>query len=248
MSPRRVVGMAQRGATLPWRDTMRVTRTMGVLAVAMVAGQAVGQTIDGRLQGDEALCGPVLWVPNQPTSFGDNTPANVPPSGNALTATRGIELRIPLSAIGGSSTFRLAGWVTSGDHTFMSNQVIGGLPNLGNLGGNVDFTAIAGQQWITVTAATVGTPPVIDGALDETIYGGNQAGWAQNNYTGFGNSTSGTVTGGGGSEINAVYAVASGSDLYLMITGNLEASRRQLALFFDANPGTGQGTLSGSNR
>ena len=220
--------------------------TSGVFVLAAMAGQAMGQNIDGQLQGDETLYGPILWVQNQPTSFGDNTPANVPPAGNALTATRGMELVIPLADIGGSSTFRLAGWITSGDHSFMSNQVIGGLPNLGNLGGAPNFTLIAGTQHITVNAATVATAPVVDGTLD-SVYGANQAGWAQNNYTGFGNSNNPIPSGGGGSEINAVYAVVNGANLYLMITGNVEANGNGLALFVDSAPGVGQGVLAGTN-
>ena len=227
---------------------MKMRMCMGVAVMAAMAGQAMGQaTIDGSLAGDESFYGSILFVQNQPTSFGDNNPANVPPSGNALSATQGVEIAIPLSAIGGSGSFRLAGWVTSGDHTFMSNQVIGGLPNLGNLGGNVDFTGIAGQQWININAATVGAAPTIDGTLDAAIYGANQDGWAQNNFTGFGNATGGTPTSGGGSEINAVYAVVNGGTLYLMITGNLEPNGNGLALFFDSNAGTGQGTLSAAN-
>ncbi|MCB9840914.1 MAG: hypothetical protein H6809_04590 [Phycisphaeraceae bacterium] len=54
-------------------------------------------------------------------------------------------------------------------------------------------------------------------------------------------------TGGGGSEINAVYACTNGGVLYLMITGNVEANGNGLALFFDTNAGTGQGTLSAAN-
>jgi len=225
---------------------MNRTAMCGVALLAAIAGQAMAQ-VDGKLQGEESLYGPIIFVQNQPTSFDDNHPSNVPPAGNALTATKGTEIRIPLSAIGGSGNFRIAGWITSADHTFMSNQVIGGLPNVGNLGGGVNFTTQAGQQWITVSAAAAGTAPTIDGTLDAAIYGGNQAGWAQNNYTGFGDNNTATATGGGGSEINAVYAVTNGGFLYLMITGNVEANGNGLALFIDSSVGVGQNVLSASN-
>ncbi len=224
---------------------MNRTAMYGVALLAAIAGQAMAQ-VDGKLLGETGLYGPIIWVQNQPTSFGDNTTANVPPSGNALTATQGMELRIPLAAIGGTGAFNLAGWITSGDHTFMSNQVIGGLPNIGNVGGAPNFTTIAGQQWIAVNATAAATAPTIDGTLDAAIYGGNQAGWAQNNYTGFGDSTNPIPTGGGGSEIDAVYAVTNGGFLYLMITGNTEANGNGLALFIDSVAG-GQNVLSASN-
>ncbi|MCB9840913.1 MAG: hypothetical protein H6809_04585 [Phycisphaeraceae bacterium] len=139
---------------------MKMRAGMGVAILAAIAGQAMGQaTIDGRLSGDESFYGPILFVQNTPTSFGDNNPANVPPSGNALSATQGVEIAIPLSAIGGSGSFRLAGWITSGDHTFMSNQVIGGLPNLGNLGGTSTSPASPGSSGSTSTPPPSAPPP-----------------------------------------------------------------------------------------
>ncbi|MBX3097597.1 MAG: PEP-CTERM sorting domain-containing protein, partial [Fimbriimonadaceae bacterium] len=64
----------------------------------------------------------------------------------------GFEAMIPLSAIGASagSTIRVGGYITGG--SFMSNQVIGGLPaGTGNLGnGAIDFNQYAGNQFVTV--------------------------------------------------------------------------------------------------
>ncbi|MFG0326711.1 MAG: GC-type dockerin domain-anchored protein [Phycisphaerales bacterium JB037] len=216
--------------------------------LAAVAGSAFAQpVIDGVIDAD---CYPaLLWVNTNPTDFGDNDPANVPPAGDASTATTGIELVIPLSALGGATAngdIRLGGYVTSADGTFLSNQVIGGLPNLSNLGNPaIDFGAIAGNQFITITAATGGTAPTLDGTRD-SVYGGPQAGWLQNNFTQFGDAGHGNIDGGGGSEINAVFAWTDGTDLYLMITGNLEANGNLLSLFFDTLSG-GQQTLLNSN-
>ena len=69
----------------------------------------------------------------------------------------------------------------------MSNQVIGSLPNLGNLGGTsgINFGSIAGTQYITLNPATVGAAPTVDGTKD-AAYGSAQAGWLQSNFTGFG--------------------------------------------------------------
>ncbi len=220
----------------------------GAALVAVLAGHAASQvTVDGSLAGDEACYGQLLWVQNQPTSFGDNTPANVPPAGDASTATSGVEIVIPLSAIGNpTGPFRLTGWVASGDGSFLSNQVIGGLPNLGNLGNPpIDFGAIQGQQFITINPTSLATPPVVNGQVD-SAYGPRQDDWLQNNFTGFGNATHGNQAGGGGSEIDQVFAAVSGGNLYLMIAGNLEANANIMALYFDVAPG-GQTTLASFN-
>ncbi len=227
---------------------MKVHIVLTASALAAMAGQCFAQpVVDGKLTGDESFYGAIKWVQNIPTGFGDNDPANVPPSGNAAAATTGVEFSIPLSAIGGSaSNLRLAGWINSGDRTFMSNQVIGGLSNLGNLGGTsgIDFNTIAGTQYITLNPATVGTAPTVDGTKD-SAYGSAQAGWLQGNFTGFGDNGTATPDGGGGSEINAVYAVVHSGTLYVMITGNVEKNGNGLDLFFDSNAvGGGQTALS----
>ncbi|MCC6285681.1 MAG: hypothetical protein IT439_10365 [Phycisphaerales bacterium] len=227
---------------------MTLHRRLVPASLAALAGSAIAQPVlDGRLAGDEDCYGSILWHQTASTGFGDNHPDNVPPAGDADTATHGVELCIPLSALGLSGgTFNLAGWVTSGAHDFMSNQVIGGLPNRSNLGGApVLFGDIPLQQWISVNAATVGTAPVVDGAPD-AIYGSNQANWKQNNFTQFGDSQDGTPVGGGGSEIDYVRAVVNGGNLYLFIAGNLEANGNGLNLFFDTGAG-GQNSLLFNN-
>jgi hypothetical protein len=227
---------------------MKVHTVLSAAALMAIAGQAIAQpVVDGKLAGDESLYGAIKWVQNVPTGFGDNDPANVPPSGDAAAAIHGVEFSIPLSAIGGSaSNLRLGGWINSGDRTFMSNQVIGGLSNQGNLGGTsgIDFNSIAGTQYITMNPATVATAPTVDGTKDSS-YGSAQAGWLQGNFTGFGDNGTATPAGGGGSEINAVYAVVNAGTLYVMITGNVESNGNGLDLFFDSNAvGGGQTTLS----
>ena len=76
----------------------RANVMVSAIGLSMLAGLAAAQpTVDGQ---KDMLYGTALWVNTTPTQFGDNTPANVPPSGNASSATTGIELVIPLSAIG----------------------------------------------------------------------------------------------------------------------------------------------------
>ena len=219
--------------------------TIAVLAIAgLAAGAAAQPVIDGSLAGDESFYGDILWVQNQPTSFGDNHPSNIPPSGNPEVVTTGVEFAIPMSALGNPASIGLAGFVNSGDHTFSSNQHIGGLPNLGNLGSTstLDLSAIDGDQFIAFTPGTGPDAPDVDGMLESAIYGAPL--FLQNNFTGFGDATHGNVDEGSGSEIDGVYAVVVDDVLYLFITGNLEANNNALELFFDTVDG-GENTLSG---
>lgn len=213
-------------------------RAMIVGASGLAASLALGGPVnDGTLVGDEGCYGSILWFQNQPTAFGDNRPDNVPPAGDALTAFSGVEMRIPLAALGNPdpNTIKVGGWVISGDHNFLSNQVVGSLANLDNLGNPpIDFMALSGQQWITLTPTTDGAAPDVDGFLDGT-YGGHQDGFAQTNFTGFGDAQHGNFDGGSGSEIDAIYAWTDGTDLYLLVAGNLEANSNGLNLFFDSS-------------
>lgn len=243
---------------------MKKQRVLCAGVLASLAGLAVAQpTVDGVYDpGTEgAFYGDVLWSQNQPTGFGDNQ-AGMFTGGDfgdppADVAT-GVEFCIPLSAIGGAlqssggtATFKLAGWVNSGDRTYMSNQIIhAGLTiDTGNIGGHPDFTAMGGTSHISLSANVAGSITV-DGTRD-AAYGA--AKFLQTNYTGFGNETDGTVDGagpnGGGSEIDAVYAATDGTNLYIFVAGNLEYNGNGLDLFLDSdnNAGTGQTTLSGGS-
>jgi len=71
----------------------------------------------------------------------------------ASGVTTGFEVRIKLSELGwdGKSCIRVAGFVANDNYTFMSNQVIGGLPpEYGNLGetSEVNFEDVPGQQYV----------------------------------------------------------------------------------------------------
>jgi len=237
---------------------MRSRVVTSAAIIAAIAGAAVAQpTIDGIYDpGTEgSFYSGTLWTQNQPTFFGDNEAGDFTggdfgdPPGDVTT---GVEICIPLAAIGGDGTFRLAGWVNSGDRTFMSNQIIhdGNLPIDTNNIGNppTDFASApfdAGLEYVSVAAAASGAI-VVDGTRD-AAYG--TAVMLQTNFTGFGNSTAGTPIGGGGSEIDAVYAKTNGGNLYLFIAGNLENNGNGLDLYFDidSSGATGDNVLdSGS--
>ncbi len=93
-----------------------------------------------------------------------------------------------------------------------------------------------------LTAASAWAVPVLDGSKDAE-YGAALS--VQNTNTQFGNGTNGDpVNGGGGSEIDGVYAKVSGDRLYVMITGNLETNFNKLDIFFDSKSG-GVNTIDG---
>jgi hypothetical protein len=241
-------------------EMKNLNRSVCAAALVSAAGLAMAQpVIDGIYDpGTEGgFYGAVLWSQNQPTAFGDNQAGDftggdfgAPPE----NVTTGVEIAIPLSAIGGAlqssggtSTFQMAGWVNSGDRSFMSNQMIhdGGLPIDSNNQGNApDFTALGGNQHASFTANAGAI--VVDGTLDAN-YGAAQ--FLQTNYTGFGNETDGTADGdgpnGGGSEIDAVYVATDGVNLYIFVAGNLEFNGNSVDLYLDTdnNGGTGSTVL-----
>jgi hypothetical protein len=70
----------------------------------------------------------------------------------------GVEFSIDIASLGwdGTSEILLAGWINGGGNDFLSNQVIGGLPDgTGNLGGpsTVNFANIDGDQFIRIIPA-----------------------------------------------------------------------------------------------
>src|ERR1051325_885346 len=211
---------------------MRLHVTSAAL-LALAAGQAVAQPVVDGQKGSDAY-GPILWVQNQPTTFGDNVAGPGGTLGDPQNVSKGVELAIPLSALGNpTGAIKLAGFVNGGGHDFLSNQVIGGLPtNTGNLGEprNVNFNNDADSQWVNLSPSVIATAPTMDGTRD-ALYGGPK--FVQNNYTGFGNASNGSPTSANGSEIDAVYAViynngtpadAADDVLYVFIAGNHETN------------------------
>jgi hypothetical protein len=230
---------------------MKCTTIVTAAFLAAAAGQALAQpVIDGSLAGDEGFYGSIRWVQNQPTSFGDNTATDpcTEDVSDAPNVVTGIEMVIPLSSIGSpAGAFTISGFINSGGHDFVSNQVVGGLNNIDddNLGEprNLDLSAIAGDQFVTVSATAGGTP-VIDGILDSGVYG--TALFTQGTATGFGDNDDAGIDLSNGSEIDQLYAVTDGTNLYLFFTGNLKTQWDKLDLFFDTTTG-GQNQLRGDN-
>lgn len=102
----------------------------------------------------------IVAVNNSNTAGVDGANVN-----NPGAVSTGIELRIPLTALGTTvqgGDIRVAAFINGGGHDYLSSQVLGGLPGgTGNLGGDgagnyigsplsVDFTSFAGEQFVTI--------------------------------------------------------------------------------------------------
>ena len=82
--------------------------------------------------------------------------------------TTGVELAIPLSAIGDpTADFKVCAFVNGTAHNFLSNQVLGGLFGLENLGEPrlVDFSSLSFDQFFTVPFASEPTGACCDGEI-----------------------------------------------------------------------------------
>jgi len=84
----------------------------------------------------------------------------------------GVELAIPLAAIGSpSGCFNVVAFINSGDHTYLSNQVLGALPvgtcNLGAASA-VNFGSFAGNQFFQVCQGATPTHQSTWGQLKAT--------------------------------------------------------------------------------
>ena len=239
---------------------MSIRRVVSATTIAALAGFASAQpVVDGQFDpGTEgSFYSGTIWVNNVPTGFGDNS-AGLFTGGNfgdPENVTTGIELRIPLSALAlsGTETIRIAGWVNSGDRSFKSNQIVGSLPiDTPNLGGPSDFNAApldGTQQFVSVNLASIATlGATVDGSIGADAYA--QV-FLQQNYTGFGNETDGTVDGsgpnGGGSEIDAIYMAKDATNLYILVAGNLETNGNGLDLYIDTGAAGGDSTLTGAS-
>lgn len=239
---------------------MNICRVASATTIVAAAGLAMAQpTVDGTYDAgtEGSFYGDIIWTNNIPTAFGDNEAGEFTGGnfGDPENVTTGIEMRIPLSALGlsGTETIRISGWVNSGDRSFKSNQIVGALPvDTPNLGGALDFNAApfdGTQQFVTVDLSGIASlGATVDGSSGGDTYA--QV-FLQQNYTGFGNETDGTVDGsgpnGGGSEIDAIYMAKDATDLYIFVAGNLETNGNAMDLYIDTGAAGGDSTLTGAS-
>jgi hypothetical protein len=213
----------------------------------------------------------VQTVPVSPTaSFGDNLAGmgdvGAGSVGDPSAPTTGLELAIPYSALGVAGALpavKMQVMITNnfGDNT--SNQTLPGLAlNTGNLGytRTVNFNSIAGLQFYdtagaspnpTISIGAVTTAQTIDGnrATAGDSYGAVSGTRLQTNSTGYGDAGHGQLVFAGGfgpegSELDAISVRKNDTThmLYVMVTGNLEASGNRITIFFDTVAG-GQNTI-----
>ncbi len=196
----------------------------------------------------------VRWAQTVPTSAGDNSQASMPSIGNPQSVNKGIEIKIPISALGspGNSTpIKLGGLILSPDFTWASNQVVGSLlcdaAALGDVRA-IRFDQLGNptdkKQFVTIPAGKNVPPPIIDGTLD-AAYGTPLFLQAAN--ADWGDSTDGQLDYASGSEIDAVYVIRTVTDVYLFIAGNIATDGSHLMLFFDSKASAGQNVIRGDN-
>lgn len=208
-------------------------------------------TVDGTIDREVEV---IRWVQTEPTACGDNAQRWMPSIGNPQSVTNGVEIRIPLTALGNPSNatpIRLGGVVVSPDYSQVSNQVIGSLLcdalPLG-MARSVRFDLLGNttdnKQHVTIPGGQNVSPPVVDGTLDPA-YGTPL--FLQAASAGAGDSIDGQTDYASGSEIDAVYAIRTLTELYVFIAGNVATDGSHLMLFFDGNPGAGQNRIRGDN-
>jgi len=121
-------------------------------------GQVVGNLLSVQLGGAD------ISVSQDNSNTGGVGELGQPFDSDPGSVTTGSEWSFDLAALGwdGVSAIKIAGWINGGGNDFMSNQVIGGLPDgTGNLGGDgfgnftgnlagIDFNNFAGLQYVVI--------------------------------------------------------------------------------------------------
>jgi hypothetical protein len=135
-------------------------------------GNYLGQTgaaSNGMLSGGTNPDGILATIDNSNTAGVDGGCGGA--SGTGVTT--GVELAIPLSALGISSgCVKICAFVNGGGHDFLANQVLGSLvPSECNLGEprNVNFAQKAGDQYFRVCDGSVGVEAT-DWSAFKTLY------------------------------------------------------------------------------
>lgn len=119
-----------------------------------------GQVVDNVL--GVQLAGADITFSQNNSNVGGVGNLGDPFDSDPASVTTGVEIIIDLAALGwdGVSPINIAGWINGSNNDFLSNQVIGGLPdgteNLGGPGG-VNFNQFEGLQYVTIpTPGTIG--------------------------------------------------------------------------------------------
>jgi Abnormal spindle-like microcephaly-assoc'd, ASPM-SPD-2-Hydin/Protein of unknown function (DUF1573)/Secretion system C-terminal sorting domain len=109
------------------------------------------------------------------------------------------------------------------------------------------FTLNQSRAWGLTLAAVLAGVPALAQTIDGTRDGSYPAALAvQTNATGFGDANNGAILNANGSEVDNIHAQVVGSDLYIFVGGNLEASGNTLELWIDSRVG-GQSQIQSGN-
>jgi hypothetical protein len=145
-------------------------------ATMPTGGMGVGAFVGG---GEKDVVGAISGIgPNGGTLVAHSDNSNILGVGNLgdpfdsdpASVFTGYEFSIGLDELGwdGVSTILIAGYVNGGGHDFLSNQVLGGLPDgFGNLAapGGVNFAIIDGNQYIVIPAPASASALLAGGVL-----------------------------------------------------------------------------------
>ncbi len=173
--------------------------------------------------------------------------------GNPGAVTSGIEYAIPLAALGSpTGPIRVSAFVTSGDHSFISNQVLAGLPDgSGNLGNptNANFGSFVGNQFFTVANGMVA--PVVITSASALAFGTTTVGSPTTRRLVVRNVGNAALTVTGITSDNAVFSaspvsgsVAVGDSLVVTVTFDPTAAGAQAGTLTIASNDPGQPTLT----
>ena len=253
---------------------MNYAQFLAAGTIMCLAGAVVAQpTMDGKLDpqygpiqwiqtqptsfGDNVPCvaaSTILVALNNSNRAGvlGTTPVVAANQTAAAAVTTGFEIQIPLSDLGNPTTLKLIGFVTSQDYSNFSSQAIPGIGANTTLGGypstsTVNLGLASGTRYVTIPLAPGSSVPTVDGTLDASFYGAALA--VQDTTTNYGDATAAPTNGlydcVGGSEVDAVYAkVGNDGNLYVFVSGNLEANYNKLVLLFDNGSANGQNPLT----
>jgi hypothetical protein len=127
-------------------------------AEILTGGGGVGYYVGGGSAGNGALSGgdagaPAILATIDNSNVGGVGAGGCPPGpGSGAGVARGVELRIPLSAIGNPTCFRVVAFVNGSSHDYISNQVLGAATNACNMGEPrvTDFRQQPGIQYFEV--------------------------------------------------------------------------------------------------
>ena len=133
----------------------------GFIAVGSIAAGSVGPNASGS-----ALTQALDFAINDNNNAGVLGGTGAANAANAAAVATGMEFSIALADLGNpapGTDIKIAAMINNGDHNFLSNQVLGGLPaGTGNLGGDgaggftgslggVDFNNFTGNQYFSIT-------------------------------------------------------------------------------------------------